>query len=245
MPRGYEEGGDLGSPPFLFAVEKQQTATDCDRFTALVLDQTVRTLPMGMMCHVSRQAERVSNNILKGSTMQHAFCFPRRAGHRRARRTSFHQRGFTLIELMIVVAIIAILAGIAIPQYQNYIARAQFAEGLSLASGQKVGVTESYSYAGSCPDNASAAADGIPLFTDITGNYVKSVKVGGTAGANGGCTIIAAFKDTGVSSGLAGKDVTLTMIEADKGSVKWECRSSVSAKYLPRACSTTEEGGVR
>lgn len=165
--------------------------------------------------------------------------------HRHARGARTRQQGFTLIELMIVVAIIAILAGIAIPQYQNYIARSQFAEGMSLASGQKVGVTESYSSGGSCPDNSTAAADGIPLFTDITGNYVKSVKVGGTAGASGGCTIIAAFKDSGVSSGLAGKDVTLTMLDADKGSVKWECRSSVAAKYLPRVCTTTASGDVR
>lgn len=159
--------------------------------------------------------------------------------HRRQRR---RQHGFTLIELMIVVAIIAVLAGIAIPQYQTYIARSQFAEALSLASGQKVAVTEAFADSGKCPDNSVAPADGIPHARDIIGGYIQSVTVGGTASPAGGCTIVAAFKDTGISNGLLGKEVTLTMMNADRGSVTWQCRSTADPRYLPRACMAPTGG---
>lgn len=147
------------------------------------------------------------------------------------------QRGFSLIELMIVVAIIGILAGIAIPQYQDYVARSQFSEGINLASGQKAAVTEAFSYAGSCPNNASGAVDGIPGATSISGSYVKNVQVGGTATEAGGCTITANFKDDGIARGLTGRHVKLTMGNADKGSVTWKCESSADKKYLPKACT--------
>ncbi|GJG93888.1 pilin [Cupriavidus pauculus] len=156
-----------------------------------------------------------------------------RGSHRHARHA---QHGFSLIELMIVVAIIGILAGIAIPQYQDYVARSQFSEGVNLASGQKAALTEAFSYTGTCPNNASGATDGIPAASSIVGSYVRSVQTGGTASDAGGCTITANFKDAGIAKGLLGKYVVLTMGNADKGSITWKCQSSADKKYLPQAC---------
>ncbi|MBV8156092.1 MAG: pilin [Dyella sp.] len=151
------------------------------------------------------------------------------------------QRGFTLIELMIVVAIIGILAGVAIPQYQDYIARSQFSEGMTLASGQKVAVSEVFASSGNCPSNASAAAGGVPAASGISGSYVAKVTTGGKASDAGGCTITANFKGSGVAKALASKKLTLSMTNADGGSVIWKCESSVAKKYLPQACSPLTE----
>ncbi len=140
------------------------------------------------------------------------------------------QQGFTLIELMIVVAIIGILAAIAIPAYQNYIARSQMTEAMSLTGGLKVTVAEIWSQTGECPASGS---DGVPEATDVTGNYVLSVEAAGTAP---GCTITATMKDTGVQSGIVSKTLTLTMGDAG-GSVTWACTSSADQKYLPKACT--------
>jgi len=161
------------------------------------------------------------------------------------RSTSHHrlapQRGFTLIELMIVVAIVGILAGIAIPQYQDYIARSQFAGGMTLASGQKAAVSEAFASSGSCPNNASAAVDGVPAASGIKGSYVASVATGGTVSDAGGCTITANFKANGIARGLLSKTLTLTMSNADAGSAIWTCESSVAKKYVPQACSQLTE----
>ena len=90
--------------------------------------------------------------------------------------------GFTLIELMIVVAIIGILVAVGMPQYQNYVARSQVAEGLSLASGIKTAISEYHSTHGTFPDYATQAerhgALGIPISaTDFAGSYVSKIKV--------------------------------------------------------------------
>ncbi|HEX2139136.1 MAG TPA: pilin, partial [Woeseiaceae bacterium] len=112
------------------------------------------------------------------------------------------QQGFTLIELMIVVAIIGILAAIAIPAYQDYTIRAQVSEGLNLASGAKVAVAEYYQNNGawpSCNDLATCADNaGLPAATTITGNYVSQVAVG----ANG--VITATFSNANPQEAIAG-----------------------------------------
>ena len=137
------------------------------------------------------------------------------------------QKGFTLIELMIVIAIVGILAAIALPAYQDYVARAQLAEAMSLASGAKTAVAETQSNTGTTPTTNTAA--GLAVDTSITGKYVEKVAVGA------GGAIVATMKTDGVATGVSGKTLTLTPSFND-GSVSWVCTSSADAKYKPAAC---------
>lgn len=150
------------------------------------------------------------------------------------------QKGFTLIELMIVVAIVGILAAVAIPAYQDYIARSQMTEALSLADGLRTNVTEVFAQTGTCPANG---ANGIAAATDIKGTYVTQVTTGGTAAASGGCTIVATM-GTNTSKGIQSATLTLTLSNADKGSNIWTCTSSADQKYLPKSCSKTATTGT-
>ncbi|ENS9264854.1 prepilin-type N-terminal cleavage/methylation domain-containing protein, partial [Neisseria gonorrhoeae] len=111
------------------------------------------------------------------------------------------QKGFTLIELMIVIAIVGILAAVALPAYQDYTARAQVSEAILLAEGQKSAVTEYYLNHGEWPkDNASAGV--ASSASDIKGKYVKEVKV-----ENG--VVTAQMASTGVNKEIQGKRLSL------------------------------------
>jgi type IV pilus assembly protein PilA len=150
----------------------------------------------------------------------------------------YNQIGFTLIELMIALAVVGILASIAVPTYQDYIARAQMSEAVALADGLKTAVSESYAQDGVCPSNTTAAVGGIALSANITGSYVLSVVTGGTGSATGGCSIVATMKSSGVSTGVVSKTLTLTMTTAvEGGSSNWVCTSNAMQKYLPKVCA--------
>jgi len=145
------------------------------------------------------------------------------------------QQGFTLIELMIVVAIIGILAAIAIPAYQDYTIRAQVSEGLSLMDGAKTAVAEFYTNRGVFPTSNAAAG----LDTQITGNYVSGVVV--SQSGNGG-KIEATFSDASPQKANAAiNNGTLDLGAASTGgSISWTCISTtIPQKYLPSSCKGT------
>ena len=137
--------------------------------------------------------------------------------------------GFTLIELMIVVAIIAILAAIAIPAYQDYLIRAQVSEGMVLASEAKTAEWDFVSNTGRFPSNNASA--GLANSTSINGSYVSSVDV--TDGV-----IKVLFNGPKANNAIrpSGKYFVLSPVSM-AGSIIWTCTSStVDRKYLPTSC---------
>ena len=138
------------------------------------------------------------------------------------------QRGFTLIELMIVVAIIGILASIAIPAYLDYSIRSQVSHGINLAAAAKVAVAEYYQDRGTYPgDNATA---GLSAAATITGKYVLQVEITG-----GGLIEVTFGKDA--NSKILNAVMTITPTD-NEGSLSWACVGDATLvdKWLPPAC---------
>jgi type IV pilus assembly protein PilA len=136
------------------------------------------------------------------------------------------QQGFTLIELMIVVAIIGILAAVAIPAYQDYTIRAKVTEGLGLASAGKTAISEFFATNGRLPANNDSA--GMATAESISGNDVASV----TVGVNGVMSIL--FSG---AAPLGGATLLLTP-DTNGGRVRWDCKTlgSLDNRYRPSSC---------
>lgn len=146
------------------------------------------------------------------------------------------QKGFTLIELMIVVAIIGILAAIAIPAYQDYTTRAQVTEGLNLAGAAKAAVAESYANNGAWP--ATNVIAGLGVATDIKGKYVDSLTV-----VNNQITIL--FRaTTPVATGLQADTLTLTAGTSVNGDVAWQCGSKAMPAGITAGTTAFEASGA-
>jgi type IV pilus assembly protein PilA len=146
------------------------------------------------------------------------------------------QKGFTLIELMIVVAIIGILAAIAIPAYQDYTIRAQVSEGMSLAAAAKAAVAETFLNRGTAPANRTVAGMSQNA-TDTRGKYVASVGVAGGV-------ITVTYGGTEVNTAINGASLGLTPYVTPDNSVAWKCGAAPIPANLTAMPGATVANGT-
>jgi type IV pilus assembly protein PilA len=147
---------------------------------------------------------------------------------------SQNNNGFTLIELMIVVAIVGILAAIGAPAYQDYTAKAQVIDAISLISAYKNTVVDNAVQDGICPSNGNAAAN-IPAAGLISSRIVNKVDIGGAVMS--ACSMAATMNTSNVNQSLSGKVITFTVdASLTVGSLTWRCSSNITQKLLPKGC---------
>jgi len=139
----------------------------------------------------------------------------------------FLKKGFTLIELMIVVAIIGILAAVAIPAYQDYIARSQVSEAVNLTAGGKTPLAEFFADKGIWPSTAS------DIMGNTAGKYVSAISITAGNGVSTQLTLTSTMKSSGVNAVIQSSTLTLTTLD---GRV-WDCTGgNIESRYRPAAC---------
>jgi type IV pilus assembly protein PilA len=140
-------------------------------------------------------------------------------------------KGFTLIEMMIVVAIVGVLASLAIPAYQDYIARSQVSEAVSLLGSGKTPLSEFFADKGQWPSNAASAEGGV--MGNVAGRYTSAITITGGNAGTGAITLEARMKGSGVTSTITGK--TLMLVSSDGKS--WQCQiGTIEPQFVPASC---------
>ena len=139
-----------------------------------------------------------------------------------------NQTGFTLLELMIVIAIVGILATVALPAYQDYTIRAKMAEPMAVLAEAKASVAEYFAATGSLPADADQAG----IETDVSSTLVDSLAVD----SDGNLTLTLTEDDS--LGDAAGQSILLNVVSSDGGRLEYECRPGpgMAAKYLPASC---------